>query len=383
MIQMKKILSFFVALVLVFSAFPAFAVETETNELLAREIIEICMDGGDPRDVKGRDLPAILIERGGVLSEYGDSWAQAISTASLSVSAPANCRTEDAAYRLILALNCDGMIEACQDHSAFAVTALSAMAIAVEGSYRVTAEEMLDALEKETPADVCELALLLCAERQLGRSVTTARETELTAKLNSSNDEWASLFAKMYFDRVGFETMRENLGVLRSNFVDGHLIGTDAKNAAEYLASAGIICGRTDGRFDPLATLTRAELAKLLVVAYETENGAETVEIPENSPYSDVKTGAWYYPYLIKAAEYGLMLGRGEAFAPNDQVTRIECAITLRRLLVIEETEAENYSQYCAETMTILEKLGIMNVGTQNDEMTREGLCVALYAAIK
>ncbi|MBP3359726.1 MAG: S-layer homology domain-containing protein [Clostridia bacterium] len=58
-----------------------------------------------------------------------------------------------------------------------------------------------------------------------------------------------------------------------------------------------IISGYTDGTFKPDNQVTRAELAKILSLAFELKK-------EEAINYSDVDASAWYYPYLECAGRY-------------------------------------------------------------------------------
>ena len=59
----------------------------------------------------------------------------------------------------------------------------------------------------------------------------------------------------------------------------------------------GIISGYPDGTFKPDNPVTRAELAKILTLAFDLQ---------ERSPlgYEDVKSENWYYSYLERCAKY-------------------------------------------------------------------------------
>ena len=75
--------------------------------------------------------------------------------------------------------------------------------------------------------------------------------------------------------------------------IDGHWA---AETILKWRGS-GVISGYPDGTFKPDNPVTRAELAKILTLAFEldTENEID---------YTDVDSTMWHYPYIKKAASY-------------------------------------------------------------------------------
>ncbi len=70
-----------------------------------------------------------------------------------------------------------------------------------------------------------------------------------------------------------------------------------AKDTIEKWKDKGVISGYPDGTFKPDNPVTRAELAKILTLAFD---------LKERSPlgYEDVKSENWYYSYLERCAKY-------------------------------------------------------------------------------
>lgn len=70
-----------------------------------------------------------------------------------------------------------------------------------------------------------------------------------------------------------------------------------AKDTIEKWKDKGVISGYPDGTFKPDNPVTRAELAKILTLAFDLQ---------ERSPlgYEDVKSENWYYSYLECCAKY-------------------------------------------------------------------------------
>ena len=73
-----------------------------------------------------------------------------------------------------------------------------------------------------------------------------------------------------------------------------------AKDTIGKWKDKGVISGYPDGTFKPDSSVNRAELAKILTLAFDLQ---------ERSPlgYDDVKAENWYYSYLERCAEFSLV----------------------------------------------------------------------------
>jgi len=95
------------------------------------------------------------------------------------------------------------------------------------------------------------------------------------------------------------------------------------RTAIEALYDAGIVGGYQDGTFRPDAPVTRAQIAKMLVLLL----GIHTVEPDPVPPFSDLpsQSGDASLDYIGEAARAGITQGFGDGtFRPNDSVTRIQ-----------------------------------------------------------
>ena len=98
-------------------------------------------------------------------------------------------------------------------------------------------------------------------------------------------------------------------------------------------AALGILSGMGDGTFMPQKTVTRAELAVMIVKATEH---LISYRIADGVSFTDVKKGKWYYDYVMKCASVGIIFGKGDGkFAPNDNATREEIAALTARVIKI------------------------------------------------
>lgn len=94
------------------------------------------------------------------------------------------------------------------------------------------------------------------------------------------------------------------------------------------LAEAGGINGYKDGAFQPNKTITRAEMASLIVKAYDLK-----ADESATTPFTDVPTNSWYAGAVKALYANKVTTGKGSVntFAPNDSVTRGEMAVFVQR----------------------------------------------------
>ncbi|WP_210090096.1 InlB B-repeat-containing protein [Paenibacillus turicensis] len=114
--------------------------------------------------------------------------------------------------------------------------------------------------------------------------------------------------------------------------VEGHW----SKQAVNDMGSRLIIKGTDETNFQPNATITRAELAAIMIRALglsESGNG---------SKFTDVNASDWYAGAVAKAVEYGLIEGYNNGtFAPNQSITRQEALVILTRAIKIAGLETD------------------------------------------
>ena len=96
-------------------------------------------------------------------------------------------------------------------------------------------------------------------------------------------------------------------------------------DAIMELANAGITDG-DKGNYNPDAPMTRAQLAKVLVLTFGLTPGG-------NSTFKDVSENHWSYPYIAALADAGIALGEDGNFRPNEPVTRAQFVAMLYRAL--------------------------------------------------
>lgn len=99
------------------------------------------------------------------------------------------------------------------------------------------------------------------------------------------------------------------------------------------LEAKGIVSGDEQGRFQPDAPLTRAQLAKLLVTGLGHVEEAELLR-QHPSRFRDIPSWHWARGYVESMAELAVIEGYPDGtFAPDDYVTRGQLALILTRVV--------------------------------------------------
>ncbi|MDP2211183.1 MAG: S-layer homology domain-containing protein [Candidatus Aquicultor sp.] len=93
------------------------------------------------------------------------------------------------------------------------------------------------------------------------------------------------------------------------------------------LAALKIVSGYSDGTFRPGNSVTRAEFAKMIVVA-----SGWPLAAPASPSFKDVPASHWAYAYIETAKEHGVISGYpGGVFKPSNNIKRAEiCAMVVR-----------------------------------------------------
>ncbi|SDE48845.1 Fibronectin type III domain-containing protein [Paenibacillus sp. UNCCL117] len=106
-----------------------------------------------------------------------------------------------------------------------------------------------------------------------------------------------------------------------------------AKQEIQELARDGIVNGYEDGTFQPNQTMTRAELAKIIVLSQGLNEKAE-----EAAAFTDVAPDAWYRGYVGALVASGITQGTSPTtFSPGKKVTREDLVVFFIRALGLEQ----------------------------------------------
>jgi len=121
---------------------------------------------------------------------------------------------------------------------------------------------------------------------------------------------------------------------------DAAKVDEDCEEAVQLLYSLDIMKGDDKGNFNPEATITRAEMAKIIYVILNYGEDDKAINYTGANIFSDVKAGDWYEGYVNYCATIKLVQGRGDgSFAPNAPITTAEAA---KMLLTAIGYSAEN-----------------------------------------
>ena len=139
--------------------------------------------------------------------------------------------------------------------------------------------------------------------------------------------------------------------------------------AVNELISLKIIDGYTDGTFKPDNTITRAEMAKLIVAFLRLDDiGLSSAE----TGFSDVdETNHWSSPYVNVAVAKGIIVGYGDGtFRPDNPVKYCEavkmvvCALGLG---VTAQNRVQEGTPWYSGYITVAYEKGILNGAATNN----------------
>ena len=126
--------------------------------------------------------------------------------------------------------------------------------------------------------------------------------------------------------QIFYSLLKDKSVSLTKQFVD---VAADAwySPAVNVLASLNIITGADNTHFAPNAAITRAEFTAMAMRF--TQMDAASTDV-----FSDVPANAWYYHYIMGAAQYGWITGYPDGtFRPESKITRAELAAIINRML--------------------------------------------------
>lgn len=115
-------------------------------------------------------------------------------------------------------------------------------------------------------------------------------------------------------------------GYTTDSYKDAAAIDKDAAEAVELLYALDIMTGDEKGNFNPNATITRAEVAKMIYVILNKGNDDKAATYAVANLFTDVPATAWYAGYINYLAALGLVNGSEGKFYPTNPVKTAEAA---------------------------------------------------------
>jgi hypothetical protein len=113
-----------------------------------------------------------------------------------------------------------------------------------------------------------------------------------------------------------------------------------AKEDIELMANKMIVSGKTDEKFYPNDSITRAEFIAVMTRALYKN------DFIKKNVFIDVSIDAWYNEYCNTAYDLGLINGNNNKFYPKNNITREEMAVIIYRALELHNlnisTETKN-----------------------------------------
>lgn len=154
------------------------------------------------------------------------------------------------------------------------------------------------------------------------------------------------------------------------------------QDAISKVTALGIVEGYDDGGYHPDEAITRAEFAKMAVIAAGLGDAAE--DLTGVSPaFSDVKVSEWYTGWINMAASQGYVIGyTNGTYGPNNDISYAEVTTVLMRLLGYSDNLTGPWPINYINQATKLDILDDVQGFSANAAATRENVAIMLSAAL-
>ena len=158
--------------------------------------------------------------------------------------------------------------------------------------------------------------------------------------------------------------------------------GKACEGAVNVLSALKVVDGFTDGTYKPEQTVTRAQMAKLIVTAL----GVADYATAKTSKYTDMGAATWAIPYVEYAANLNIVNGVGNGkFNPNGLVTYEQAATMVVRALGYTDQCKEMNGTWPAIYVQKAMALGVFEdvVNGGANGANRGDIAIMLYNAIE
>lgn len=153
--------------------------------------------------------------------------------------------------------------------------------------------------------------------------------------------------------------------------------GKSCETAVEVLAALGIVEGKAEGAYEPDSSLTRAEMATIVL---RTMNMAETTE--GRNIFTDVSSSHWAYKNIAAAHQLGIINGTSETTFEPDKTVTYEQAVKMVVAALGYTVQAEAGGGYPAGYLLKAAQLDLLKGVLMEKDMTRGNMAVLLYNAL-
>lgn len=158
---------------------------------------------------------------------------------------------------------------------------------------------------------------------------------------------------------------------------------TKYEEAVNALVSKGIVNGYKDKTFRPNDKITRAEIAKLLVLAGDLDEQLKNSK--DNEIFSDVSKSHWAFDFINVAYNNDYIEGNGDGtFSPDNNVTYAEAITMVVRMLgytTAVEAKGEWPDNYIKKAQS-LKLLSNVDYDEKNDEALRGEVANLIWNAL-
>ena len=168
----------------------------------------------------------------------------------------------------------------------------------------------------------------------------------------------------------------------QSNAVYSDIEGTACEGAVNVLSALKVVDGFTDGTYKPEQTVTRAQMAKLIVTAL----GVADYATAKTSKFVDMGAATWAIPYVEYASNLNIVNGVGHGkFNPNGLVTYEQAATMIVRALGYTDQCKEMNGTWPAIYVQKAMALGVFEdvVNGGANGANRGDIAIMLYNAIE
>lgn len=153
--------------------------------------------------------------------------------------------------------------------------------------------------------------------------------------------------------------------------------GKSCETAVEVLSALGIVEGKAEGSYEPDSSLTRAEMATIILRAMNMAQNAKGTDV-----FTDVPSSHWAYANVSAAYQLGIVNGTSATtFAPDATVT-YEQAVKMVVSALGYGVQAEAIGGYPSGYLAKATQLDLLKGVKVGGEMSRGDMAILLYNAL-